>query len=731
MNIRELLERCVNPAISDIFLTSGKIPSCRLNGQVCELDCPQLTAEEITAFRESVLNESGRIHYAETQTADSSIQITNTIRCRLNFYETFSGSAIVARTVHSAADIDMEKLGMPVEFLKKMSALKQGLILITGSTGSGKSTTMAALVQEINRTRQVHILTLEDPVEYCYPEIQSLISQRELTGIRGGFPEALKNALRENPDVIVVGEMRDTETIQTAITASMTGHLVISTLHTSDTVSTVERIISMFPGDMRDRIAQDLSLSLQAVMAQRLVPSVTGGQLPVFEILAVTAPVRDQIQKQNYAGLEDHLERDTQSGSIPFNRAICRSFKQGLISRESAFAASGNPASLQMMLKGMESGENAFRDHYSTSSDRPDINGVDMVALLRTVVKSGASDLIATCATPPMLRLHGKLVSLDLPSMTNSDVQKLLYSTINQRQRTTLEKERELDFALSVKLKINNEESDYRFRFNAFFQRGNVGFVARSISSVIPEPEKLGIPPVLLTQSMKKQGLILVTGPTGSGKTTTLASLIQMLNKSASKHIITIEDPVEYIYPNLHSIIEQREVHSDTLSFAAGLRAAMRQNPDVILIGEMRDTETIAAALTAAETGHLVFATLHTNNATETVERIVDSFPADQQNQIRVQFASALSCVISQRLLPRLDGNGRIAAFEVMIATSAVKELIRENKAFMLPNVLETSRRDGMITLQRAMEYLVSTGKISPTEIQFFLTENSVPEKKD
>ncbi|MDD4099215.1 MAG: PilT/PilU family type 4a pilus ATPase, partial [Lentisphaeria bacterium] len=252
------------------------------------------------------------------------------------------------------------------------------------------------------------------------------------------------------------------------------------------------------------------------------------------------------------------------------------------------------------------------------------------------------------------------------------------------------------------------------FRVNGFYQKSSVGAAFRVIPSAIPSPEALGLPAALLRLTTRHQGLVLVTGPTGSGKSTTLASLLNVVNRTRPCHIITIEDPIEFVHGHQVALVEQREVGADTLSFASALKYVLRQDPDVILVGEMRDPETIATVLTAAETGHLVFATLHTNDVTQSVDRIIDVFPSERQNQVRSQLAACLEAIVSQRLLPRLgEGGGRVAAFEVLIGTTAVRAMIRDRKTHQLRGMMETSAKDGMVTMERALRDLFEAKKIS------------------
>jgi len=341
-------------------------------------------------------------------------------------------------------------------------------------------------------------------------------------------------------------------------------------------------------------------------------------------------------------------------------------------------------------------------------------NGIGIHKLLRDATRYGASDLILTAGSPPVIRLNGILQPFDMPKMTGSDTHALLYGVLSQAQQSKFAAYKEIDFALSIRgLLDSNDQAETRFRVNGFYQRGQVAAAFRLVPMVIPEPSALGIPPVVLELAKRRQGLVLVTGPTGHGKSTTLAALIELINCSRACHIITVEDPIEFVHEHKMSLIEQREVGADTASFQDALKYVLRQNPDVILIGEMRDAETVAAAITAAETGHLVLATLHTNDVAQSVDRIIDIFPSEHQNQIRTQLASCLEAVIAQRLIPAVSGKGRVAAFEVLIGTVGIRAMIRDKRTHLIPAAMEASAKDGMITMDRALKNLFDKGLIS------------------
>ncbi|HWT23214.1 MAG TPA: type IV pilus twitching motility protein PilT [Solirubrobacteraceae bacterium] len=331
----------------------------------------------------------------------------------------------------------------------------------------------------------------------------------------------------------------------------------------------------------------------------------------------------------------------------------------------------------------------------------------DFSDILLQVVAQKASDLHITAGSPPMLRVRGALVGIDgMPRLTPTDTREIVYALLSTSQRQRLETDWQIDFAYSI-------PGHARFRVNAYFQRGTIGAAFRLIPSETVPIEKLGLPVVVREFARKPRGLVLVTGPTGSGKSTTLASLINEINETRDEHIMTIEDPIEFLHRHKKCIVNQRELGSDAQSFALALKSALRQDPDVILVGEMRDMETIATALTAAETGHLVFATLHTQDAPQTIDRIIDVFPPAQQGQVRSQLAIGLQGVVTQTLVPTADGQGRAVAAEVLMPTPGVRNLIREGKTHQIYSLIQTGGSHGMQTMDTSLANLVRAGTIT------------------
>lgn len=343
--------------------------------------------------------------------------------------------------------------------------------------------------------------------------------------------------------------------------------------------------------------------------------------------------------------------------------------------------------------------------------------------ILRAAKEAGASDVHLTVGIPPKMRVNGKLITMDYSRLLPGDTLDVLINIMTEIQRERFEDRGEYDMSFSI-------SNLGRFRVNAYKQRGSVALAFRLVDTKVPSPEELGVPESVIDLYRRKRGLVLVTGPTGSGKSTTLAAIVDKINNNREAHVITLEDPIEYLHQHKLSMVNQREIGLDSDNYSSALRAALREDPDVILVGEMRDFDTISVAITAAETGHLVLSSLHTIGAASTVDRIIDVFPPHQQQQVRVQLANVLEAVISQQLIPNVDGTGRVAAFEVMHANHAVRNLIREGKAHQLAGVMQTNRKLGMITMDDAISQLYKAGKIDRNmAIQFAQDPDSMENK--
>ena len=337
--------------------------------------------------------------------------------------------------------------------------------------------------------------------------------------------------------------------------------------------------------------------------------------------------------------------------------------------------------------------------------------------ILSNAANFNASDVHITVGVPPKMRVNGALVNMNYPVLLPDDAETIISSILDKRHKSIYDELGEADFSAAF-------PGIGRYRVNVFRQRGNMAAALRIVGTEIPRPEQLGVPQAVQDLYTRKRGLVLVTGPTGSGKSTTLASIINLVNENRNAHIITLEDPIEYMHSHKRAMVNQREIGADSMSYNNALRAALREDPDVILVGEMRDLETISTAITAAETGHLVFSTLHTIGAASTVDRIIDVFPPHQQQQIRTQLANVLEAVVSQQLIPRVGG-GRCAAFEVMHANSAIRNLIRENKSHQITSTIQTNRKVGMMTMDDAIMELYMRGEINRDDALLFAQDKT------
>ncbi len=703
-SVKQILASMASWNASDVFIAEGRPPAARVHGSVRRSDLPETSRAIIEAFMNEALTPGARAVFDQGGELDVGHTLENGSRFRLNMYRERGCLALVARAL-PGGELTFEELGLPAA-VRGFAELPRGMVLVTGATGSGKSTTLAALVHQINLTRPVHIVTIEDPIEFVHQDRKARICQREINSDTESFAFALRHVVRQSPDVIVLGEMRDLETMQVAISAALIGHLVFATLHTIDVTQSLQRILSYYPEHMRDQAAMDLSISLQGIVAQRLLPRVDGeGRVLAAEVLTVSPAASRLIREQRVEEFQDYMKTADDPSVITFNQSMIELYRTGKIDEQMGRAYASNAEEFALLAQGMSTGVETFgRD---ASADGP--RGPDMKALLRLALKQDASDLHLTVGRPPILRIGGDLAPLDAPALTMADMRMLLYSIMSVRQRSIYELDREIDFALGM-------EEGRRFRINAYHQKGQMAASLRAIPTKIPTANELGLPDIVLDMGSRPQGLLLVVGPTGAGKTTTLACLLNRINHARPCRIITVEDPIEYVHQGAKATVDQREVFADTKGFAAALKYVLRQDPDVILVGELRDRETTASALTAAETGHLVMATLHTNDAAQVVDRMVDIFPAHQQGQVRSQLSATLVGVVSQRLLRRAMGRGRIAAFEVMVATPAIRTLIRDDKMHQAISTMEAGMRDGQITMDRALAGLAKRSLVHREE---------------
>lgn len=714
MQIVELLRAMEERNASDLFVSVDKRPHYRIMRSLVEADPDTVTDEQFREFLGSHLPAETVARLEKNRDMDIGVSLEDS-RFRFNIYYQKGELAMVVRRVPSGA-LSFSELALPT-VLTSLAEAPRGLVLVTGSTGSGKSTTMAAMLHHINSSSARHIVTVEDPIEFVHQDLQSVVNQREIGTDTADFFTSLRHIVRQSPDVIIIGEMRDLDTISTAVSAAMTGHLVISTMHTVDVVQTLERIINYFPDQHRDQIALDLGFALRGIVSQRLLPCADGnGVVPALEVLVATPLVRRLVHERDFDGLEQVIKTGASEGMQTFTRALADLVEAEKITVETGAAAATNRDEFLLAVEGMQTGIETFR----TLENAEESFGFGMKSLLRAAVRHGASDLLLTAKSSPLLRIDGELMETNTEALSPTMTKQLLFSVLSPSQRTHFELEKEIDFALSVDVSKSKEKGatdqppdHHRFRVNGFYQKGTVSVALRVINQKIPTAQELNLPNAITDLSNRAHGLLLITGPTGHGKSTTMACLLNLINQTRGCHIITVEDPIEYVHTNDKAVIEQREVFADTKSFTNALKYILRQDPDVIMIGEMRDPETISAALTAAETGHLVLATLHTNDAVQSVDRIIDAFPAHQQSQIRTQLAATLIAVVSQRLLPTVDGEGRIPAFEIMIGTSAVHALIRDERTHQIPATIETSAKDGMVTMDRALQNLYRKNLIS------------------
>ena len=601
----------------------------------------------------------------------------------------------------------LASLGLP-NTLAKLTNHHQGLVLLTGPAGCGKSSTLAALVRLINEERQDHIVTVEDPIEYLHTPLRCVVNQRQVGRDTRSFARALKAALREDPDVIAIGELRDLETISLALTAAETGHLVLATLHTSSAIRTVDRVVGSYPSNQQAQIRTMLSESLRAVVSQRLVRRADGqGRVAALEILLGTRPVANLIRESKTFQLRSVLQTGATQGMCLLDTCARPSRPRGGGDARRGADARRRP----------EAPAGRRRRHAPRHPRHPPVTGPEgermgrLQDLLRATRESGSSDLHLASGFAPRVRLHGSLVALaggsDLTPEELADAprrggERRAVAGVSRFGRPRLRLRRPRGGALPRQLPAPGARPLRRLPHHPGDDRVDRG--ARTAAGARPAggaPQRAGA-------GHRTDRLRQVDDPRGDHRPDQPQPL--------ARHIVTIEEPVEFVHQNRRSVFSQREVGSDTVSFAAALRSAIRQDADVVLVGEMRDLETISLALKAAEMGMLVFGTLHTNSAAKTIDRLIDVFPADEQPQARLSLADSLAAIVAQLLLPRASGEGRVAVHEILLKTPALPNLIRESSIAMLVNLMQSGRSEGMQLLDDALLDLVTKKIVTPRD---------------
>ena len=511
--------------------------------------------------------------------------------------------------------LTLEELGMP-PILKQMCEKEKGLILVTGPTGSGKSTTLAAMIDYLNNTFEGHILTVEDPIEFVHQSKNAWSTSASWGRTLTLSPTRCGPLCVKTPISFWSAKCATLETIQLALTAAETGHIVFGTLHTSSAPKTVDRIIDVFPPTQQSQIRAQFAESIEAVLTQTLLKKKAGGRAAALEILTGTTAVRNLIREGKIHQIPGTMQVSQKDGMQTMDMALTNLVSRGVVTREEA-----QSKSMTANLFGAAPTRRRRRAHLERTKKKDFLETtVNIEDFFRKMVEIEASDLYLTVAKPPMYRTEGKIeVGGDHP-FTPEELRDIAQAIMNDKQKQEFTETMEMNMAMSL-------PGVSRFRVNIFQQRGSVGMVIRRIKADVLSVEQMGLPAILGDIVMTKRGLVLVVGATGSGKSTSLAAMIDHRNTHEAGHIITIEDPIEFVHRHKRSIITQREVGFDTHSFQAALKNTLRQAPDVILIGEIRDTETMEAAITFAETGHLCPGTLHSNNANQAIERIMNFSP--------------------------------------------------------------------------------------------------------
>lgn len=722
--VNSIIERAISENASDIHFEPTEeemVVRMRIDGQLHRIMTIPSELKDSVISRLKIMSQLDIVEKRIPQDGRAVMHLRGKdIDMRISTLPTLYGEKVVIRILkRNEETLNRRGIGIPaVEDAKidTLLGLTSGVIMIVGPTGSGKSSTMYTLIRELLSDR-TNLITLEDPVEY-HIKGATQVQINEKVGLT--FASGLRSVLRQDPDIICVGEIRDGETAEIAMRAAMTGHLVITTIHTEDAISAIDRLRDMGVAPYL------IAAGLRGVISQRLLRKIcpnckTQIQPPKKALEMAGIPENpgklywqgagcDQCFHSGYRGrigvfevmlIQEELRRCILEGAdrTRFLEAARRS--------EPVCSDAGTRA---------EAGRRGCFDGGRGDPDAAGaVNGAEreeetdgmygIEELIALAAEKRASDVHLIAGLPPKCRIDGRIETLTDGGLTREDCEEY-GRQLAGNAADQIEAIGQLDFSASF--------AGRRLRVNLFRQQGALSAAIRLLGSTIPNLSELGLPEAVNQFSSWNKGIILVTGETGSGKSTTLAAILNEINQNRPLHMITLEDPIEYVYEPVQAIINQREVGVDVESYDKGLYAALREDPDVILIGEMRDPATIETALMAAETGHLVFSTIHTNSAIDSIDRIVGVFPEDKQPQIRMQLSMTLRAVLSQQLVPRAGGQGRAAACELMMLTPAIRNLIRDGKTPQMQSYLLSSAKEGSITMDNFLIRMAKEGVITP-----------------
>ncbi|MEQ8220930.1 MAG: PilT/PilU family type 4a pilus ATPase, partial [Candidatus Eremiobacterota bacterium] len=726
--IDECLKKVIAVGATELHLTTGEKPNIRFWGELQPMDMPVLKEVLSDVLIAQMLSDEEKKEIEEHMHVDFMYNFADhdrkTRRFRGNAYYHRTGLNIIMKLMPDKIP-SIKDLGLP-EIVSAFGRFEQGLVLVTGGSGSGKTTTLHALLDLVNSERHAHIITIEDPIEFIHIPKKSIIRQRQIDLHTKSYLKALKASISEDPDVILISELRDPETIELAMVAAETGCLVLSSMNTLSCASTIERIIDSFPPEQSLQTGAMLSESLKAIVTQQLLTSRARSiRYPAVEILTGCTPLKSLIREQKIFQINSLIETNRSIGMQSMDSSILSLLKDKLITDEVAMEAATDKNNVKNF-KASKSGS-AIQEAISVlKKDRcaalgiitdPPVNNQGKIIkaslspdytlkdLFKVMVLEKASDLHITVGLPPKMRLKGEIAELYLPAVSEEKSWELLSGIFSKKQMEIFSREWDLDFTYEV-------SNIARFRCNMLREQNGVGAIFRIIPPEIPSMEILGLPEVLKKIACYRQGLVIITGPAGSGKTTTMACLLDYINSTRSANILTIEEPLEFIHKNKKSRIFHREIGIHAAGFREAVRAARKESVDIIMIGEMMEKDTIMEALLAADMGNLVLGIMHTTGVTRTVEKIIETFSGSMQGQIRSMLCNSLKAIVAQQLITTMDGTWRCAVIEVAINNQRLANVIRDGKTKMIDSVLHSSREEGMQSLDLALMQLVRDTKI-------------------